>query len=374
MNTEQPTPALDDLERMQSVDKKNMLRLINELPEQFETALGIGRGLTLDQMPDKPDVIVISGSGDSLIAVDMICAMMSDQITVPIVSDRGGRLPAYVTDRSLVFVVDYPGKSRASMRVYREATARGARVICVTSGGPLLQACSAGGSRSIRIPPGHPSRTALGYLVAPIVVAIERLGLAPGVDEKLSSAVRLMKNVREMFRFENSTRRNLAKQIAENIFGKYVVVYGSAGTGCALADRWASQFSGNAKVPAFASCFPKAELEVGAWETKESLLKSAAFVFLEDPSDRSEVPDQMSAAKELLTDFEVVSVEVRGATTFERLLYGIYLADYASYYLALLYEVDPTVIESVNYLQAALDRRESEEQPHVSSTGPEQTE
>ena len=50
----------------------------------------------------------------------------------------------------------------------------------------------------------------------PVVVTIEKLGLAQGQIEKLSHAIKLMKNVREMLRFETPTARNVAKQTAEN--------------------------------------------------------------------------------------------------------------------------------------------------------------
>ena len=37
---------------------------------------------------------------------------------------------------------------------------------------------------------------------------------------------------------------------------------------------------------------------------------------------------------------------MRGATIIEKLLYGVYLGDYVSYYLALLAGVDPSAMET----------------------------
>lgn len=65
MTTEQPTPVLDDLQLTQTLDKRNMLRLIRELPEQCETALGIGRSFRMEALETRPNVIYISGVGAS---------------------------------------------------------------------------------------------------------------------------------------------------------------------------------------------------------------------------------------------------------------------------------------------------------------------
>ena len=225
MSTE-PTPTLDDLARMQSVDRRNMLRLITELPEQCETALGIARSFSIEPLPVKPNVIYLTGSGDAAIAADMISSALAEEIDVPVVSDHGGRFPKYVGEESLVFVVDYSGKSAVVLRNYREAKLRGAHVICVTSGGKLLEAASKDGVAIVKIPPGQPNRSAFGYLLVPPVVVIEKLGLGEGLSEKLSQAVKLIKNVRESFRFENPTARNLAKQTANALFNRVVCVYG----------------------------------------------------------------------------------------------------------------------------------------------------
>ncbi|MCE5198156.1 hypothetical protein LLG39_04195, partial [bacterium] len=154
MTTEQPIPVLDDVARLQTVDKRNMLRLVNELPEQCETALGIGRSFSIEPLESVPNVVFITGVGSSGVAADMAVAAVSGEISIPVVADHGGKLPAYVGEQSLVIIVDYAGKSEASLRSYKDARQRGANVICVASGGALLEAASKDGIKAFKIPPG----------------------------------------------------------------------------------------------------------------------------------------------------------------------------------------------------------------------------
>ena len=66
----------------------------------------------------------------------------------------------------------------------------------------------------------------------------------------------------------------------------------------------------------------------------------------------------MSAARELLADCTVIDIDIRGANTAEKLLYGMYLGDYVSYYLAMLNEVDPTPSSSLAFIEEYLAREE----------------
>ena len=65
MTAEQQRPILDDPAGMHELDRKNLVRLLNELPEQCETALGIGRSFAMGPVAIKPNVIVFVGVGDS---------------------------------------------------------------------------------------------------------------------------------------------------------------------------------------------------------------------------------------------------------------------------------------------------------------------
>ena len=355
MTTEQPMPILDDLARMQSVDKRNMLRLINELPEQCETALGIGRSFALGPVATKPNVVLFVGVGDSGLAADMAAEALAEEVESPVMSQHVSKMPLCVGEESLVFVIDYSGKGQTPLRACRAAQEQGATVICVTGGGRLREAVAQ--PRTIlNVPSGQPSRCAIGYLLLTPVAAVEHLGLAPGAVEKASHAIKLLKNIREFLRSDTSTSRNVAKRIAEALFGKTPVIYGATGYRSLVAARWKSQIGANSKSPAYTGLFPDlVDGEICAWEQASGDCCNPAFVLLTDASDRtSENLAIMQAAGELVAKFGVIEAEMKGSTTIERMLYGTYLADYVSYYLAIMREVDPMEAASVRFINERL--------------------
>ena len=356
MSTQEPLPILDDMARVQSVDRRYMLRLINEMPEQCETALGMGRSLALEDLAEPPNVVLISGGGNSGWGAVSAVAALSPVASGPILAGHSPHVPGYVNEKSLVIAIDYPGNSETTLRAYREAKLRGATVICATTGGALGEAASEDGTKTIKMPGGQPARTALGYILLPVVSALERLGIAPGITEQFQSAIRLTKNVREMLRFEIPTARNLAKQIASALIGRVPVIYAAAGYRIPVANRWINQIGANAKSPAWVGMFPGAiEGSICAWEDCGKSLREATLVFLRDPRDSdTELADVMDVTRDTMVNNPVLEVEMRGNTSAEKLLYGMYLGDYVSFYLALAYEVDPSVCDSVRTIEMRL--------------------
>lgn len=365
MSTQEPLPILDDVARVQSVDRRYMLRLINDLPEQCETALGIGRNFTPEELAQPPNVVYITGVGDSGLGASFAVATVSPVASVPVVAGHGPRVPGYVGEKSLVIAIDYAGDSATTLQAYREAKLRGATVICATSGGALGSAASEDGTKTIRIPGGQPARTAIGYILLPVVAALERLGVAQRVTEELSSAIKLTKNVREMFRFEVPYAHNLAKQIAGALVGKVPFIYAASGYRMPIAERWKSQIGANAKSLAACGVFPGAvQGQVCAWEQGGKTLQDSAIVFLRDPLDKdTEIADLIDITKAILADYPVLDVELRGGSTAEKLLYGMYLGDYVSCYLALAYGVDPSVCDSVRTIEMRLAERRTPPPP-----------
>lgn len=354
MATEQ-TPLLDDAARMQAVDRRNMLRVINDIPEQFEIAMSIARSHSIEPLEEKPNAVYIVGTGYGAVATSIVVSAFANETDVPLLTGCGLQMPSFVGEQSVVFVVDYDGRTQLTLRAYREARQRGARVICVTAGGKLMEAATSDGVPTVKVPPGQPERTAIGYLLAPLVVYLEKLGLAPGVTEKLSFAVKHMKNYRELFRFEYPAAKNLPKQIAQALYGKVPVIYGQAGRDCQIVDGWRRLLNANSKVPAICGLFPDVAFnDLSGLELAETLCKDFAIVFLRDRDDKGEISGLMDGAKELLAQFSAIDVDIKGSTPIERILHGCYLGHYVSYYLALLNEVDPTKTDYVSILKAKL--------------------
>lgn len=354
MGADQTRLNLDDPAKIHAVDLKGMLRQINEFPEQCETALGIARNFEYNYSDFEPKVVYMTGTGDSGTAADMAAAV-SENVKVPVISDHGGGLPSYVDENSLVVVVDYLGSCCLALQNYQDAKARNAEVVCITGGGKLSQAAIADGTKLVRIPTGQAARTAVGYMFVQLLGVLTQYRLTSSAEDIVASAILLLKSTRESMRLEYPASRNIAKQAAEFVFDKVPVVYGASGYRAVLARRWKSQLGANSKRPAFAGIVVDAAAgEISAWEMKGSVRSSFVFIFLREPPDKTgktcKITDHVTRI--LGENYAVLELEMKGATTAERLMYGLYLADYASYYIAMLYEVDPTNTEFVKAIES----------------------
>lgn len=354
MSADEIRSILDDPARVEAVDRRNMLRQINEFPEQCETALGIARSFEDKHTQFEPNVVVMTGVGDCGTAADM-ATVISDKVKIPLVSKHGGYLPSYADERALVLVVDYIGNGFTALQNYKEASARNAEVVCITGGGRLAEVAAADGRRVIKIPSAQLARTAIGYMFIQLLGVMSQYRVSVTATEAVYSAIKLLKGIRESLRFEHPASRNIAKQAAEFLYNKMPVVFGTTGYRSVIARRWKSQLGANAKRPAFSSIMvDAAAAEISAWELAGGNRDGFAFVLLNDPAERNSESEILNArAKQILGDsYAVLELDMKGSTPAEKLLYGMYLADYVSYYLALLYGVDPTPTEFVKAMES----------------------
>ncbi|MDH7602202.1 MAG: SIS domain-containing protein [Armatimonadota bacterium] len=360
MTKGEPMAVLDSLERVQSLDSRNVFRLLHDMPEHCETALAIGRSLAVERFAIKPNVLLLVGVGDSGFAADVVAEVLADDVEVPVLTEHTATIPACVNEQSVVFIIDYLGNTPTSLRAYKAAQERGAHVVCVTSGGKLRES-AAGSARVLSIPAGQPSRFGLVYMALAPIAAAQAMGLASTSDQKASAAILLAKNAREFLRFEVPTARNQAKQVAEMLFGKVPVVIGGSDYRALVGRRWVSEISANAKQCALTCSFNDlADGQVCAWEQLASDTCEPAFVYLVDELDwTTENETIRQASSEVLSKFTRIDLEMKGANNAERLIYGMYFGDYVSYYLALLREVDPYKTESARSIASRLAPRET---------------
>jgi glucose/mannose-6-phosphate isomerase len=125
----------------------------------------------------------------------------------------------------------------------------------------------------------------------------------------------------------------------------------------AVARRWKTQLNENGKTTAAWEELPEATHNaVVGYPQPDTLRDHVSVVFLEGDGDHERNALRARLSRELL-DASGVShevVRVTGGGRFDQALDAIVRGDFASIYLAALYGVDPTPVESISMLKAAL--------------------
>lgn len=347
---------LDDREAIGRVDPSGMGDLIMSLPEQWREAAEIARSASL---PDfgRPERVVVLGLGGSAIGGDLARSLLERVSPVPIAVNRDYGVPAYVDDRTLVVASSYSGGTEETLTAAKEAEARGARVIAISTGGDLGAMAKAKGWPLVVLPGGLSPRAAIGYSFVPLLVTLERVGLCDSVEEALVETASLLERQRDRYGLEVPAASNPAKQLALELKGRLPLIYGSCGWKGTAAYRWKTQINENAKAPAYWNVFPELNHnETVGWESPDGVMKNVHLVILRDEADPPRVQARIDITREIMEESvaDVTELWAEGTSDVARLFSLIYPGDFVSYYLALAYRNDPTPITMIDLLKSRL--------------------
>jgi glucose/mannose-6-phosphate isomerase len=203
---------------------------------------------------------------------------------------------------------------------------------------------------------GLPPRAAIGYSFFMMYDVLRRASLFPEEPGETDETVSLLKAKAQIYDEETPTSRNPAKKLAAELLNKLILVYGSRLTSC-ISLRWKCQFNENSKTPAFVNSFPELNHnEIVGWNGLKSLKVPAEVVVLRDRSEHPRVAKRIGITLELMRDDGVQTKEVwsEGQSLLTRIFSLIYLGDFVSIYLGILYGEDPTPVRRINELKQRL--------------------
>ncbi len=353
---------LDDNSFIMAGDPDGMLETLTGLPVQCETALRLGREADLPNLSGAgahgARQVVMSGMGGSAIGGDLVRVIAARRARLPVAVCRDYNLPAYVDKQTLVFFTSYSGNTEETLSAYREAGERAAVRIVITTGGLLAEMAASDGVPVIRVPQGLPPRSAIGYLCLPALMVLERLGVIMA-QENYDELLTRLHSLRDEYGAGSPRSQNWAKDLAGRLHGRIPVIYGAANTTEAVAARWKGQFNENTKTLAYWNVYPELNHnEIVGFEAPPEVLRSLFLINLRDITDHQRVLARMEITWRLLAERVggVAEFSGQGGSLLARLFSLIYLGDFTSYYLSLLYGINPKPVHVIDYLKNELAR------------------
>jgi glucose/mannose-6-phosphate isomerase len=346
-----------------AVDSLNVADALCSMPEQLvaahEQAGRIDRGL-LPGAGDFDNVVTL-GMGGSGIAGDVLQAVGTASLPVPLTTLRHYRTPAFVGPRTLAFAISYSGDTEETLEMARGAHAAGARLVTISRGGTLASFAKEHGVLHVECRTDVPlPRFALGSLLAPLIVILFRIGLLPEGHATLLKAQQQLQRRRDQCNPNADAARNPARELARRIDRTIPIIYGAGGLGACAAMRWKCSINENAKAPAFWNVYPELDHnEVCGWGQHGDVTRQVfTLIELHQGLEHPQLERRMQATRELIDEalHQVITVEAEGEGRLAQLLDLIYLGDWTSYYLALDNDVDPGPIDAISQLKAQLAR------------------
>jgi glucose/mannose-6-phosphate isomerase len=346
--------VLDEIEKIKALDKGNMINFcVNSAKLYAEGAKLAGK---IKVGYPKPDNVIVAGMGGSGIGGDLLKDWARTKTAVPIEVNREYQLPYYAGKKTLVLITSYSGETEESLGAFLDALKRKCMVFCVSSGGALLENAERLKVPYLRVPGGMPPRAALPYLFVPLLIYLEKTGLADGVSEELNEALKLLEKISQDNSPGKLSEENFSKTLALKIGQTAPVVYGF-GIYRSVAMRFKQQFNENSKVPAKWEVFSELNHnEIVGWEKTDKLSICFSSIFIRDKEEPTEIRGRIEITKELVAKagLAVFEVPVQGKSSLAKMLSTVCIGDFVSVYLAYLRGVDPTPVKSINYLKDTL--------------------
>lgn len=347
---------LDDPKHFSILDQQDMLHHIVTLPDQLQSAWQLGKILPLPQMSVIQQV-VICGMGGSAIGADLLTAYLSDRVEVPIVVHRDYGLPAFARDRkTLVILSSHSGNTEETLAALDEACKRNCQIVGITTGGKLLHFLTHAGLPVWQFEHRGQPRAAVGFSFGLLLALFTRLGLVSDPTGEVLDAIEVLKESAKALCADIPVKDNPAKRLAGQMVGRVVTIFAS-GFMAPVARRWKCQINELAKAAANFEFLPEADHNtVAGVYNPEQPLSQEIRIFLQSENDfpsnqkRSEVTRQIMMVEGLNTD----TVKARGKSRLAQMWSTLSFGDYTAYYLAMSYDVDPTPIEPINSLKAAM--------------------
>jgi glucose/mannose-6-phosphate isomerase len=340
---------LNDYTSFPQLDSQNYLAEIENLPYQLENAYQQGLSLSL---PDWQGIrgVLIAGMGGSAIGADLLAAYAAPLCPLPIVVQRNYTLPAWAHGpETLVIASSHSGNTEETLAAFDQAVNSGCRLLALCTGGKLASAAVSSEAALWTFEHHGQPRAAVGYSFGLLLAALTRMCLLPDPSDELAGAVNAMQSQQTNLRAELPVVRNLAKREAGQLMGRWVMVFG-ADILEPVARRWKTQLNELAKTWAQFEALPEANHNaLAGLQQPESALSSAMALFLRASSYhprnllRAELTKQAYMLEGLNTDF----MDAQGKTALAQQWTMLHLGDYVAYYLAMLYEIDPTPIPAL---------------------------
>jgi glucose/mannose-6-phosphate isomerase len=342
-----------------NVDRQNYLAEIENLPTQLENAYQRGMNLSLPEWQGIQRVL-IAGMGGSAIGADLLAAYAAPLCPVPIFVQRNYSLPAWVKGpETLVVASSHSGNTEETLAAFESATKSNCRILALCTGGKLAEEARATKTSLWSFEHHGQPRAAVGYSFGMLLALLRRLKLIHDPGDELSEAITAMRKQATSLQADGPVVRNPAKREAGQLMGRWVMVFG-ADVLEPVARRWKTQLNELAKAWAQFEALPEANHNALAGLMQpERALSSSMALFLRASSYhprnqlRADLTKQAYMLEGLNTDF----YDAPGETPIAQQWTALHFGDYVAYYLALLYDIDPTPILALEGFKRSLAER-----------------
>ncbi len=335
-------------QQIKKLDKSNLLGSIDLLSKQCAEAWREVKKIKIPTAYRGVENIVVSGMGGSALGGHLIQSLFTDNLRCPVEVVRGYNLPAYVGPKTLLILSSYSGNTEETLAAAVEGKKRRAKIIGLATGGKLAKFLRDNNYPSYIFKPTYnPSnqpRMGLGYSIFGQLGLLAKCGLLKTEEQEINQAIVLL-----------NRKDGTAKTFAEKLKNKIPIIVASeflTGNAHVLTN----QINENAKC--FAAYFELPELNHHLMEGLKNpdAKKNLIFVLINSNLYHPRNQKRYKILKEVLQKNKINFAEYqpKAKTELQQSTEALLFGSYASFYLAMLYNLDPAPVPWVDFFKKRL--------------------
>ena len=348
---------LNNRSELLKLDTTGAIDSIEQLPAQCEQAWREVNQIVLPENYTQVQNVVVCGMGGSWLGTHIIQCLFTEQLRTPLIVSHDYQIPAFVNEKTLVIASSYSGTTEETIAGLNQAFTQKAKIITISTGGNLAEFAKAnhlpnytfiGTHNPVKSP-----RLGLGYSVMAQMAIFCKLGLITVKPEEVTNIINhLQKRVSDL---NPETKNNEAKQMARKLFGFMpIVVSGNFLLG--VAHAFSNQFNETAKTFGTFMHIPELNHHLMEGLTHPVEVTKLKFLFIESRLYDSRVQLRFKVTKDVVEQNKISYLsyltvgDTKRMQAFDTLLFG----SFVTYYLAMLYSVNPAPNPWVDYFKKKL--------------------
>lgn len=324
-----------------------MLELISGFGNQLRHALEVGEQASLKQTKKTIKNVMITGLGGSGIGGTMVSELAAKNCSVPILTNKGYDLPSFVNQETLVICSSFSGNTEETLEAFDQAKNNGAEIMCISSGGKLIDLAKEYQLNYIQLPSAESPRAMMGYSITQLFYSLEHYGL---IGNYFKSEISKAADLIDLHQEEIKTD---AVKIANILEGKIPIIYACDGFE-GMAVRFRQQLNENSKMLAWHGIIPEMNHnELVGWRSKNEKL---AVLFFKNDTDYIRNKKRIDINKQVVSEYtsSVIEYSSKGESMIEKTFFLVNVGDHISFLLSKMNGVVAEEINVINKLKGAL--------------------
>ncbi|MGY5148913.1 MAG: SIS domain-containing protein [Candidatus Nitrosopumilus sp. bin_68KS] len=335
-----------DLKTLKKIDKKSMYQAYDSWAEISKESYN--SNIKITEFRDI-DHIVFIGMGGSGTIGDIFSSILSKtNIHVSIV--KGYLLPKTVDKKSLLIFTSVSGNTIETLSALKNAKKQGFKTISFSSGGLLEKYCEKNNLEYKKIKENHSPRASFVSYLYSILKILE--DMFPIKKKEIINSIKELEKLNKKISSKNLTSKNPAIKLAKEISGIPLIYYPSGLQ--AVAIRFKNSLQENAKMHTFVEDVVESSHNgIVAWEKKSQV----SPILLQGYDDYIKTKERWKIIKTYFDNKEISYAEVFSikGDILSKIIHLVYLLDYTSIYKAVLSNIDPSPVKSIDFIKSNLD-------------------